>query len=619
MPDQQISSDQRRVFRINKCLGRGGFGEVYRASMLTSGGVQTDVAIKVLHAGLDPRSQAVQRLRDEGKLMGVLRHPAILKCYDLSILNGRIALVTEYIEGDDLDGCFGVTDSIPVKSLLQVTARIAEALQAAWDTPSPQSGEPLNLIHRDVKPANIRISVHGEVKLLDFGIARAQNVDREAKTQTHTVIGSFPYMSPERFLQEDVGAPSDVYALGCVLYEGIAGDRVFRDVKLKQMYLLACDEDDHNERIEERIAELPSFTPPEVIDLIREMLAFESDLRPSADSVARRCDDLADDAPGSGLRRWTRDRDWPDNAPMDGELDGTIITEGPVETGVSSPQSPVASAASQSTRSREDVGDSVASVAMPGPLPPGVSSDTMAVPAPVESTQPLPAPRRGIPWVKITVALAALSFLGVLVLGGGLGGLVAVNQFMSSGETAPAPAPAPVSDAPVPAPAAVAEPDDGVADAAPTADPAPTAAPSPAPGPRPTAAPEPAPDPVKVVVVSPLPAPAPSPAAPVQPTPRPSPQPAAAPGQGWGESGGNAAPAPSQSSQKGTLKIEGSVLVELRKGNDKKRAGYVPAGTWQVFADFGSGLQSAGLTLPVLAGGNYTIHCTKMTRKCEVK
>ncbi len=636
MPDKQSAGEQRRVFKINRCLGRGGFGEVYKAMMITSGGVQTDVAIKVLHAGLDPRSQAVQRLRDEGKLMGVLRHPSILKCYDLSIIHGRIALVTEYVEGDDLDGCFGVIDPIPLKALLQVTARVAEALKAAWTTPAPGTEEPLHLIHRDVKPANIRISVHGEVKLLDFGIARAQHVDREAKTQTHTVIGSFPYMSPERFLQEDVGAPSDVYALGCVLYEGIAGDRVFRDVKLKQMYLLACDEDDYAERVEERIAELPAYTPPEVVELIRAMLAFEPEQRPSADEVGRRCDDLADDADGYGLRRWTRDREWPEYQPMDGELDGTIITEGPVETAVRAPDSAVATTGGSAKTFIErpaDVADSVASVEIPGPLPPAVSSDTMTVPAMVGSTQPLPQQRRGIPWFKLTIAMVAVLILVVFVIGGGLGGALVALEYLGDPDVAvasdpePATDPVPEADPVDPAPDDPA-PEDGVADADATPDPDPVvdpapAPPTPAPVRDPIVRPEPEPDPVKVVVVAPLPEPAPA-----EPPPEPAPaepvyEPVAeptnvgAPGQGWGDPDGTPA-APKTSAQKGTLAVEGSVLVELRKGGLKNRAGYVPTGNWQVFADFGSGLQSTGQTLSVLAGGKYTISCSKLRRQCVV-
>ncbi|MBT3224140.1 MAG: serine/threonine protein kinase, partial [Proteobacteria bacterium] len=163
---------QKREFSFQRCLGSGGFGEVYLATMTSSGGVETDVAVKVLHGGLDPRSQAVQRLRDEGRLLGVLNHPAILRVTDLVLLEGRIALVTEYVEGADLDECFGAHPPLPPRALLEVIGRVADALHSAFNTTSA-NGTPLELIHRDIKPANIRLGRHGDVKLLDFGIARA--------------------------------------------------------------------------------------------------------------------------------------------------------------------------------------------------------------------------------------------------------------------------------------------------------------------------------------------------------------------------------------------------------------------------------------------------------------
>src|SRR5262245_20441229 len=85
--------------RIQRCLGRGGFGEVYKGVWNRPGGVEVDVAIKVLRADLEPESQGIQRLRDEGRLLGRLTHPTILRVYDLVFLQGRAALVSEYVPG----------------------------------------------------------------------------------------------------------------------------------------------------------------------------------------------------------------------------------------------------------------------------------------------------------------------------------------------------------------------------------------------------------------------------------------------------------------------------------------------------------------------------------------
>ncbi|MCA9492181.1 MAG: serine/threonine protein kinase, partial [Myxococcales bacterium] len=207
-----VTSSGRR-FQVHSCLGRGGFGEVYRATMSSSGGVRTEVAIKVLRGDIDPGSDSVKRLRDEGRLLGALRHPSILRVHDLVLLENRVALVTEYVEGDDLDKC--MVPSMPIRALLGVLGEVASALDAAWTTPSPTSGEAIHLVHRDVKPANIRIGRHGEVKLLDFGIARATNVVREAQTANNAMMGSYLYMAPERFHEDRVEPPSDIYALGC--------------------------------------------------------------------------------------------------------------------------------------------------------------------------------------------------------------------------------------------------------------------------------------------------------------------------------------------------------------------------------------------------------------------
>ncbi len=95
----------QRSFRIETCLGRGGFGEVYKAVEEKDGGLESEVALKVLRSGLDPAGQAVHRLRDEARLLARLNHPTILKVFDLVVLNDRVSLVAEYVEGQDFEQC----------------------------------------------------------------------------------------------------------------------------------------------------------------------------------------------------------------------------------------------------------------------------------------------------------------------------------------------------------------------------------------------------------------------------------------------------------------------------------------------------------------------------------
>lgn len=326
---------EKRQFVIKACLGRGGFGEVYRASMTNANGLETDVAVKVLHHDLDRDSQAVERLRDEGKMLGALVHAAILRVFDLVILDGRVGLVTEYVEGQDLSKCIrrgsaaegpvSEGERMPPRAVAAVIGRVADALRAAWETVSPTTGEPLHLIHRDVKPQNIRIGVQGDVKLLDFGVARSSQVGREAQTSTGHMVGSYLYMAPECLLENRFGRESDVFALGATLYECLAHQRLFQDVSLREMYVLVLQDEDYLKWMAERFARLDA--PPEMVDLLARMLARNAADRPTAAEISAICDDLVDALPGPTLRRWCKERAWPETDLVVGLLDGRTITE----------------------------------------------------------------------------------------------------------------------------------------------------------------------------------------------------------------------------------------------------------------------------------------------------
>ncbi|MEM6931863.1 MAG: serine/threonine-protein kinase, partial [Myxococcota bacterium] len=319
-----LSHSERR-FHIHSCLGRGGFGEVYRALMISPGGLRSEVALKVLRADIDPGSEAVARLRDEGRLLSAIRHPSILHVHDLVVIEGRVALVTEYVEGEDLDRCIVGEPPLSVRALVMALSDVASALDAAWSSPSPITGQPIELVHRDIKPANIRIGRHGEVKLLDFGVARAVDMQREAHTADHAMMGSYLYMAPERFTDDIVEPASDVFALGCVLYEGLARRRYFHGMHLKTIYGIMLSNRKLQAHLDERMAELPPLH--EDLDaLLRDMLASDPDVRPRAAEAARRGEDLADDLTGSSLKRWARRRAWSDNPrTVTGSLDGMEV------------------------------------------------------------------------------------------------------------------------------------------------------------------------------------------------------------------------------------------------------------------------------------------------------
>ncbi|HHO49392.1 MAG TPA: serine/threonine protein kinase, partial [Deltaproteobacteria bacterium] len=320
---------RQRQFRIHHCLGRGGYGEVYRATMMSPGGISSDVALKMLRLDVDTTGDAVGRLRDEGKLLSALRHPTILRVHDIAVLEGRIGLVTEYIEGQDLSSLVRIV-ALPPRALLQVVGAVAEALDVAWCTLTPEGGRPLHLIHRDIKPSNIRLGRHGQVKLLDFGIARSVSgeLTRESRTGTGSAIGSLSYMAPERFGRDPVGSAADVYGLGCTLYEGLSGVRLFPDPVPVEMFRLAADPKLHATHIREALADLPPRLSAGVIALLSRCLEHDPVQRPTAAEVAATCDSLADVLEGPTLKRWARERQWPEPEPVPGHFDGRTITEG---------------------------------------------------------------------------------------------------------------------------------------------------------------------------------------------------------------------------------------------------------------------------------------------------
>jgi serine/threonine-protein kinase len=275
--------------------------------MTSASGVTTDVALKVLLREAGGDGQAARRMRDEGRLLARLHHPGIVQVHDLVELDGRLALVTELVDGRDLGACLYGPDPIPLRALLEVVARTAEALDAAWNGTDGPEGGPLRLVHRDVKPSNILVSRHGDVRLLDFGLARTDEVSREAHTRTDLLVGSPAYMAPERYLERAERSASDVFSLGATLFEGLTHTRLL-DLPLTMAASFAVAPARFAAHVDERFAGLAA--PPSVVELVRALLAFDPNARPTAADTAIRCDDLAATMDGPSLATWCRERGW---------------------------------------------------------------------------------------------------------------------------------------------------------------------------------------------------------------------------------------------------------------------------------------------------------------------
>src|SRR5690348_13435080 len=205
-------------YELGEILGFGGMSEVHLARDLR---LHRDVAVKVLRADLARDPSFYLRFRRDAQNAAALNHPAIVAVYDTGeaeTATGPLPyIVMEYVDGVTLRDIVHTEGPMPSKRAIEVIADACQALNF-----SHQHG----IIHRDVKPANIMISKTGAVKVMDFGIARAL-ADASSVTQTAAVIGTAQYLSPEQARGEKVDARSDVYALGCVLYEVLTGEPPF--------------------------------------------------------------------------------------------------------------------------------------------------------------------------------------------------------------------------------------------------------------------------------------------------------------------------------------------------------------------------------------------------------
>ncbi len=573
MGDTAPGTDTGRLrFEMRDLLGVGSFGEVYLATLTTQAGIRQDVAVKVLNRDLDPRSQPVERLRDEGRILGKLNHPVILQVRDLIVLEGRVGLVTEYVQGADLVDVIHRTNGLDPRVALEIIGLVSDALDTAYHV-TGFDGQRLRLVHRDIKPANLRLTPHGTVKVLDFGIAKAQAPDRETSTTHLVLMGSVPYMGPEVLHMdvEEADMPRDVYALGCTLYESITGKLFSAGLKHGDLRRETARPDRFYAFRQGRLDLLPADLPTPVRQLIASMLTYEAKERPTAREVAERAHEIADKLPGPTLRRWARSFDWP---PPDGGVgpwsgrnmsETTILTRSgptdatlPVEVPVPPPAVAARSVGSEPAR---PAGSEVASV-----------DDEPIVTRPA-------SPMRWA-WVPLLLALVGGGAWWAMSSGGSAAPpqpAVAVSPpapkpVPAQAKTLPVPAPAPIPVPVAPEPAAIVAPEPV---AAPPVAPTTTAtAPKPAASPKPAAAPKP------------------KPAAPVE--------------------------APPAEPARILIDARGGLPVELRGKSGTRGAGNVPAGTWEVWADFGDGFVRA-LSVKAEAGKDYEVFCNRTLQSCTPK
>jgi serine/threonine-protein kinase len=205
----------------------GGMAEIFKARSAHGQGVEKLVCIKRIHPALSADKSFVAMFIDEARLGVKMVHGNIVPVFDFGYVDGHYFLAMEYVEGQDLAGLSGRAQVLgldwPLKLAIYVTMEILEGLAYAHQCRDDQ-GRPLELVHRDVSPSNILVSNDGQVKLLDFGIARSQA--REFETRTGVIKGKPGYMSPEQAAGLKVDARSDVWSCGAVLHELTTGVKI---------------------------------------------------------------------------------------------------------------------------------------------------------------------------------------------------------------------------------------------------------------------------------------------------------------------------------------------------------------------------------------------------------
>lgn len=212
------SGDRIGKYQLDEIIHQGKYRTIYKAH---DPFLERDVAIKISQfPDNDHGEENSQQLRNsfflETRAVGQLLHPNIVAVYDAGVGDRQTFIVMEYIKAKSLASMMMNKEEIPVSKAIDIAFKCCKALEYAHSK---------NVVHRDIKPANILITQDGNVKIVDFGVAKVRN---EVDTFTSGIFGSPLYMSPEQIEEQEVGPSTDLYALGVVLYEILSGERLYQ-------------------------------------------------------------------------------------------------------------------------------------------------------------------------------------------------------------------------------------------------------------------------------------------------------------------------------------------------------------------------------------------------------
>lgn len=220
-------SGQQR-YRVVEKLESGGMAEVFRAESEGLQGFRKQVAIKRVLPHLSEKKKFIAMFLDEARLSAQLSHSNCVQVFDIGVGDNAFFIVMEYVDGANLKG---IAESVkkqgkdfPVPAAAWVAHEICKGLSYAHEL-TDQNGMPMNLVHRDMSPPNVLVTKYGEVKIVDFGLAKASS--QLEKSEPGIIKGKFSYLSPEAALGQEVDKRTDIFAVGIILWELLAGQRLF--------------------------------------------------------------------------------------------------------------------------------------------------------------------------------------------------------------------------------------------------------------------------------------------------------------------------------------------------------------------------------------------------------
>jgi serine/threonine protein kinase len=258
-------------YEVGPLLARGGMGEVYLGRLVAAHGFERPVVIKLIRNDLVADERAALMFIDEARMAAGLHHRNILQIVDFDRFEDGAFIVTELVEGCDLRTFLEQLRAPPrYEVAISIVAELATGLHAAHEA-CAADGSPLHLVHRDVSPSNVLLGRLGEVKLSDFGVAKARL--RSYHTVSGTIKGKAPYMAPEQILGEVVDRRADIFSLGVLLFEVTTRSRLYSakgDAAAMKMILDGVVTDPATVR--------PGY-PPELAAIIRKALARDRDQR----------------------------------------------------------------------------------------------------------------------------------------------------------------------------------------------------------------------------------------------------------------------------------------------------------------------------------------------------